>query len=63
MNYFTTNTYEMKREIINFSKKILIGSSKVESKFVTDMIYGNFINIFLLFIFQKQKSSLIVFIF
>ena len=40
MNNFTTNTYEMKRDIINFSKKILIGSSKVESKFVTDMIYG-----------------------
>lgn len=40
MNNFTTNTYEMKRDIVNFSKKILIGSSKVESKFVTDMIYG-----------------------
>lgn len=40
MNNFTTNTYEMKRDIINFSKKILIDSPKVESKFVTDMIYG-----------------------
>ena len=39
---FTTNTYEMKREIVNFSKKISEGSSKPENKFVTDMIYGIF---------------------
>ena len=40
MNNFTTNTYQMKREIIKFSKKICEGSSKPENKFVTDMIYG-----------------------
>lgn len=32
MNNFTTNTFQMKREIINFSKH--------ESKFLMDMIYG-----------------------
>ena len=40
MNNFTTNTYEMKRDILNFSKKISEGLSKTSSKFVTDMIYG-----------------------
>ena len=40
MNNFTTNNYEMKREIVNFSKKICQGASKPESKFVMDMIYG-----------------------
>lgn len=40
MNYFTTNTYEMKRDIYKFSQKICKGSSKTENKFVTDMIYG-----------------------
>ena len=40
MNNFTTNTYQIKREIVNFSKKICENSNKVESKFVTDMIYG-----------------------
>ena len=39
---FTTNTYQMKREIVNFSKKICEGSSKPKNKFVTDMIYGMF---------------------
>ena len=28
MNNFTTNTYEMKREIVNFSKKISLGLNK-----------------------------------
>ena len=32
MNNFTTNTYQMKRKIINFSK--------AEQKFLMDMIYG-----------------------
>ena len=32
MNNFTTNTFQMKREIINFFKKILL--SKPETKFV-----------------------------
>ena len=40
MNNFTTNTYEMKREIINFSKKITEGVNKVSTKFVLDMEYG-----------------------
>ena len=40
MNNFTTNTYEMKREICNFSQKICKNTNKVQSKFVNDMIYG-----------------------
>jgi hypothetical protein len=40
MDNFTTNTYEMKRDIYNFSQKICKGSSKPEKKFVTNMIYG-----------------------
>ena len=40
MAYFTTNTYEMKREIVNFSKKISEGLDKPTSKFVMDMQYG-----------------------
>lgn len=40
MYNFTTNNYEMKRDIINFSKKISDGCDKPESKFIMDMIYG-----------------------
>jgi hypothetical protein len=40
MNNFTTNTYEMKREIVNFSKKISEGLNKSTNKFVMDMQYG-----------------------
>ena len=40
MNNFTMNTYEMKREIFNFSKKISKGVRKSTSKFVLDMQYG-----------------------
>ena len=40
MYNFTTNTYEMKRDIVTFSKKICKNSNKSETKFVTDMIYG-----------------------
>lgn len=40
MDNFTTNTYEMKRDIFNFSQKICKGSSKPQTKFITDMIYG-----------------------
>ncbi len=40
MNNFTMNTYEMKREIVNFSKKICKDTNKPETKFVTDMLYG-----------------------
>ena len=40
MNNFTTNNYEMKRDIAKFSKKISKGCNKPESKFTMDMIYG-----------------------
>ena len=40
MNYFTTNTYEVKRDLINFSKKIAKGLTKPEEKFIMDMIFG-----------------------
>lgn len=40
MNNFTTNTYEMKREIVNFSKKVSNGLNKSIKKFVMDMEYG-----------------------
>ena len=40
MNNFTMNTYEMKREIVNFSKKISNGLNKPTSKFMMDMQYG-----------------------
>ena len=40
MNYFTMNTYEMKREIFNFTQKITNNLNKSTSKFVLDMQYG-----------------------
>lgn len=40
MNNFTTNTYEMKREIVTFSKKIAKGLNKSENKFIQDIEYG-----------------------
>lgn len=40
MNYFTSNTYEMKRDLINFSKKISNGLNKPSEKFVMDMLFG-----------------------
>ena len=40
MSYFTMNTYEMKREILNFSKKITKGVKNPTTKFVMDMEYG-----------------------
>lgn len=40
MNNFTTNTYEMKREILNFSKKISNNLNKSEIKFIQDIEYG-----------------------
>ena len=40
MNNFTTNTYEMKREILNFSKKLSKGLNNPTTKFVMDMQYG-----------------------
>ncbi len=40
MDNFTTNNFEMKRDIVNFSKKISNGCDKPESKFIMDMLYG-----------------------
>ena len=40
MNYFTSITNEMKRESVNFSKKMSKGLSKPNKKFIGDMIYG-----------------------
>src|SRR5574344_1840452 len=34
------NCYEMKREIVNFSKKISKGLNKSENKFIQDVEYG-----------------------
>jgi uncharacterized protein (UPF0297 family) len=34
------NSYEMKRDLINFSKKIAFGLSKPESKFIMDIMFG-----------------------
>ena len=42
MNNYTTDLYETKREIVNFSKKLTKGLNKSNSKFVMDMIYGMF---------------------
>lgn len=42
MSNYTINTYEMKREIIKYSKKICEGTSKAETKFTMDMLYGIF---------------------
>jgi len=40
MNNSTTNTYEMKREIVNFAKNISGCVNKSTSKFVMNMQYG-----------------------
>ena len=41
MNYFTLNTYEMKREIVNFSDYLSKDCHlKVEKDFLRDMLYG-----------------------
>ncbi len=37
---FTTNTYQMKREILTFSNKISRELSKPERKFTADITYG-----------------------
>ena len=42
MNNYTINTYEMKRDIVKYSKKICEGASKPQTKFIMDMIYGIF---------------------
>ena len=40
MAYSTTNTYKMKREILNFTRKISKGLHRPEQKFYADMNYG-----------------------
>ena len=40
MTYSITDTYKMKREIINFSKKFSARLSSPEAKFTADMTYG-----------------------
>lgn len=40
MRHSTTNTYQLKREIIGFSKRLSSGASKDQKKFTADMIYG-----------------------
>ena len=40
MANFTSNTYQMKREILTFSKKISKHLSKPDIKFTADMTYG-----------------------
>jgi hypothetical protein len=40
MRNFTTETYQMKREIVHFANRISAGCNKVQSRFNTDMIYG-----------------------
>ena len=40
MVYFTTNTYTLKWEILNFTNKIFKQLSKPERKFTADMTYG-----------------------
>ena len=37
---FTSNTYQMKREILSFSNKISKHLSKLDKKFSADMTYG-----------------------
>ena len=40
MNNYTTDLYELKREIAHFSKKISKGVNKSTGKFIMDMQYG-----------------------
>lgn len=40
MTNFTMYSYELKRDLINFSKKISTGLSKPDSKFLMDMLFG-----------------------
>lgn len=49
MSNFTTNTYEIKRGIVNFTKKVTSGLNKPRTKFIMDMVYG----------IAKSKSCLI----
>ena len=49
MNNYTTNLYEIKRKILNFTKKMSNGLSKPSTKFLMDIEYG----------IAKNKSCLI----
>lgn len=40
MSYSTTDTYKMKQEILNYSKKFSGRLSAPEAKFNADMLYG-----------------------
>ena len=40
MNNYTMNSYEVKRDLINFSKKLSEGVNKSTSKFIMDMEFG-----------------------
>lgn len=40
MSNCTTNTYQMKRDILNYSKRISSGCTRDKQKFSADMIYG-----------------------
>ncbi len=40
MNNFTMNAYEMKRDLLNFSKKISHGVNQPTAKFIMDMQFG-----------------------
>lgn len=40
MTHFTSNTYQMKREILNFSNKISKNLSRLDRKFTANMVYG-----------------------
>mgnify|MGYP001452931990 CR=1 FL=1 len=40
MAYFTSNTYQMKREILTFSNKFSRKLPKPERKFIAEMNYG-----------------------
>lgn len=40
MSYFTTETYVMKRDILNFSEKISKGTCKAAKNLCKDMLYG-----------------------
>lgn len=40
MKHSTTDTYQMKRDILSFSRKISSSSHKPEKKFVAEMLYG-----------------------
>jgi len=40
MNNFTTETYQVKREILTYAKKLSNGVSRPSEKFIADMTYG-----------------------